>query len=103
MSQSVLFSCWGYVTQKRSGGANSGATISNYHWGARRPTRTSPMPIGTCSACQIPKIRLATSTTDCPCLVCESCGNRFLAQAVCGVCGTTFTEDELWTEDLDTA
>jgi hypothetical protein len=50
--------------------------------------------IGTCQACELPDVRIAPSTTDCACLVCERCAQMFLDDGVCGVCGTPLPEDE---------
>ena len=59
------------------------------------------MPTGTCVACQYPNVRVASATNDCACLVCERCAAQFLAEGVCGVCGTTFSDDEMEVEDAE--
>jgi hypothetical protein len=59
------------------------------------------MRLGTCTACQQPDVRLAPSTTDCTCLVCEDCGNTFLDQEICGVCQIPFTDDPPWGDESD--
>ena len=57
--------------------------------------------LGTCQACEAPNVRLASCTNDCACLVCERCANQFLQDGVCGICGTTFTDDN--PEDVEEA
>ncbi len=52
--------------------------------------------LGTCVACEVPGVRVASCTNDCPCLVCETCADRFLQEGACGVCGMACTEDETW-------
>ncbi len=59
------------------------------------------MAIGTCVACQCPNVRVATSTTDCACLVCERCAELFMEEGVCGVCETPLSAEDADAEDVE--
>jgi len=59
--------------------------------------------IGTCMACEVPHVRIATATAECACLVCEPCAERFIQDGVCGVCGTALSADDLDEETDDEA
>lgn len=52
-----------------------------------------PRLIDACAACH-ERAPLASSTGDCPCLVCEACANRFMEAYQCGVCKAQFPKDE---------
>ena len=56
--------------------------------------------VGTCIACEVPNVRIATATAECACLVCEQCAERFMQDGVCGVCGTVLSADDL-DEEID--
>ena len=55
--------------------------------------------VGTCVACAVPTIRVATATAECACHVCEHCAELFMADGVCGVCGVALRADDLEEED----
>ena len=57
---------------------------------------------GTCQACQVPNVRVASATNDCSCQVCEKCVLVFLDDACCGICGTPFEADEVMLEEDET-
>ena len=57
--------------------------------------------LGTCVACEIPNVRVATATAECACLVCEKCANQFMTEGVCGVCGMAFDDDTFDESDPD--
>ena len=59
--------------------------------------------IGTCMACEVPHVRIATATAECAFLVCEPCAERFMQDGVCGVCGTVLSTDDLDEETDDEA
>jgi hypothetical protein len=44
---------------------------------------------GPCAACGREEL-LCAATAACPCLVCADCAGDFMADGVCGVCGTAF-------------
>jgi hypothetical protein len=53
---------------------------------------------GTCITYEVPNVRIAPSTTDCGCLVCQACGDAFLENGECGVCGARVSEGDRWEE-----
>ena len=59
--------------------------------------------VGTCVACEVPNVRIATATAECACRVCEPCAERFIQDGVCGVCGTALSADDLDEETDDEA
>ena len=46
-----------------------------------------------CPACHVQAV-LRPTTTDCDCRVCVQCGDQFLEDGYCGICGTRFMADE---------
>ena len=59
--------------------------------------------VGTCIACEVPNVRVATATAECACHVCEPCTERFMQDGVCGVCGAALSADDLDEEADDEA
>ena len=57
--------------------------------------------IGTCIACEVTHVRVATATAECACQVCEHCAELFMHDGACGVCGTAFSVDDLEEEHDD--
>ena len=55
--------------------------------------------VGTCVACEVTNVRVATATAECACHVCEHCAELFMADGVCGVCGAALSADDLEEED----
>jgi len=52
-----------------------------------------PRALDVCPACQHQAV-LRQTTLDCACRVCEDCANQFLSAGRCGLCQTTFTDDD---------
>src|SRR5262249_38841414 len=66
----------------------------------RSSSRRQPMAqVGTCVACEVTNVRVATATAECACHVCEHCAEMFMADGACGVCGTALSADDLEEED----
>ena len=55
--------------------------------------------VGTCVACEVTNVRVATATAECACQVCEHCAELFMADGACGVCGAALSADDLEEED----
>jgi hypothetical protein len=55
--------------------------------------------VGTCVACAVTNVRVATATAECACHVCEHCAELFMADGACGVCGAALSADDLEEED----
>jgi hypothetical protein len=55
--------------------------------------------VGTCVACEVTNVRVATATAECACHVCEHCAELFMADGACGVCGAALSTDDLEEED----
>jgi len=55
--------------------------------------------IGTCVACEVMNVRVATATAECACHVCEHCAEMFMADGACGVCGATLRPDDVEEDD----
>ena len=52
-----------------------------------------PRTITTCPTCHARAV-LHRPTTDCACLVCIVCAEKFLKQGQCGLCGVLFLDDD---------
>jgi hypothetical protein len=39
--------------------------------------------VGTCVACEVTHVRVATATAECACQVCEHCAEMFMADGAC--------------------
>ena len=50
--------------------------------------------VGTCVACEVTNVRVATATAECACQVCEPCAELFMADGACGVCGAALSADD---------
>jgi hypothetical protein len=59
--------------------------------------------VGTCVACEVTNVRVATATAECACHVCEHCAELFMDDGACGVCGAALREDDLEEEDNESA
>ena len=55
--------------------------------------------VGTCVACEVTNVRVATATAECACQVCEHCAEMFMADGACGVCGPALSPDDGEEED----
>ena len=55
--------------------------------------------IGTCVACAVTNVRVATATAECACHVCEHCAERCMADGACGVCDATLSPDNVEEDD----
>ena len=55
--------------------------------------------VGTCVACEVTNVRVATATAECACQVCEHCAELFMADGACGVCGAALSTDDLEEDD----
>ena len=49
--------------------------------------------VAICPACHTRAV-LRRTTMDCTCQVCLDCGEKFLENGQCGVCGVLFTDDD---------
>ena len=59
--------------------------------------------VGTCVACEVTNVRVATATAECTCQVCEHCAELFMADGACGVCGAALSADDVEEEDDSSA
>jgi len=55
--------------------------------------------VGTCVACEVTNVRVATATAECACQVCEHCAELFMADGACGVYGAALSADALEEDD----
>ena len=55
--------------------------------------------VGTCVACEVTNVCVATATAECACHVCEHCAELFMADGACGVCGAALSTDDLEEDD----
>ena len=58
---------------------------------------------GTCIACEVTNVRVATATAACACHVCEHCAEMFMDDGACSVCGAALRADDLEEEDDESA
>ena len=65
----------------------------------RLQSLTPMAQVGTCVACEVTNVRVATATAECACQVCEHCAELFMADGACGVCGAALSADDLEEED----
>jgi len=54
---------------------------------------------GTCVACEVTNVRVATATTECAYQVCEHGAELFMADGACGVYGAALSADALEEDD----
>jgi hypothetical protein len=63
------------------------------------PNNLTMPQVGTCVACEVTNVRVATATAECACQVCEHCAELFMADGACGVCGAALSADDPEEED----